>query len=358
MIKFYTPKSPTGPDGLIAYHDWLGYGWLGALVHNYEPCGDIEQVLTQSVRVACVHIPIDLSKLTFDTSKFNLFLVSDIEYHDMDEVMQWLKYHNIDNYLLSMGGVNLPTDLNIIYRPWWAFNVINYNKFQDTSADQKPYHFDCLLGAKRSHRDYIMAKMQDKGLLSTSIVTYRDIFHGVQYKDPRLDITVYDILDGRMLAYPYISENLDPNWEVQPNMDNTVSYLVPWKIYQQTRYSIVAETHYTDVFFLTEKTTKPLLAKRLFVVFSSAGYLKNLRQLGFKTFNSVIDESYDEMTDPLARFAAAFRQVEYLTTQNYKEIMDKIKDITEHNYQRLLTLHKEKTESMKQMVDAKIKSIL
>jgi hypothetical protein len=46
---------------------------------------------------------------------------------------------------------------------------------------------------------------------------------------------------------------------------------------------------------MTEKTAKPIWAKRLFVMFGTPGFLKKLHELGFKTFDHVIDESYDSM---------------------------------------------------------------
>jgi hypothetical protein len=69
----------------------------------------------------------------------------------------------------------------------------------------------------------------------------------------------------------------------------SLSQVVPIKAYNQTAYSVVAETNFADDFvFHTEKIVKPILARRLFIVFGGHQYLKNLRQLGFKTFNNII----------------------------------------------------------------------
>jgi hypothetical protein len=111
------------------------------------------------------------------------------------------------------------------------------------------------------------------------------------------------------------------------------SCFVPYEIYNQTWYSIVTESQYRKTIFFSEKTAKPLISKRLFVMFSSQNFLSSLRSLGFQTFGDVIDESYDCISDDIQRWTEAWRQVEYLMTQDPKLIYQKINEITEHNYQ-------------------------
>jgi hypothetical protein len=59
----------------------------------------------------------------------------------------------------------------------------------------------------------------------------------------------------------------------------------------------------------------------LFIVFGGYQYLKNLRQLGFKTFNSVIDESYDDEPDYKLRGEKICQQISYLLQQDPKQIL-------------------------------------
>jgi len=117
------------------------------------------------------------------------------------------------------------------------------------------------------------------------------------------------------------------------NLTASTSCFVPHEIYNQTWYSIVAESQFDKSIFFSEKTAKPLISKRLFVMFSSQNFLSSLRSLGFQTFGDVIDESYDCIADNIQRWTEAWRQVEYLMTQDPKLIYQKINGITEHNYQ-------------------------
>jgi hypothetical protein len=112
-----------------------------------------------------------------------------------------------------------------------------------------------------------------------------------------------------------------------------LSVIVPIQIYNQTAYSIVAETHADNRYsFFTEKIFRPMLARRLFVMFSGWKYLKNLRKLGFQTFDNVIDESYDQIYNDQERWAAAFEQVTRLCNMNQIEVLEKISARVEYNY--------------------------
>ena len=80
-----------------------------------------------------------------------------------------------------------------------------------------------------------------------------------------------------------------------------------------------------------------MIAKRLFIAFTGYKFMHNLRALGFRTFDGVIDESYDLIKDDTQRYTAAFEQVKWLCSQPQEEIYAKIVDIVDHNYRVLMT---------------------
>ena len=117
----------------------------------------------------------------------------------------------------------------------------------------------------------------------------------------------------------------------------SLSQVIPFSVYNQTAYTVVAETNYDNHYsFYTEKIVKPILAERLFVVFSSRHYLRNLRSLGFRTFDGIIDETYDDIEDYDLRFKSACEQIEYLISQPQEDILARIRPITEHNKRVML----------------------
>jgi len=90
----------------------------------------------------------------------------------------------------------------------------------------------------------------------------------------------------------------------------------------------------------------------LFIVFCGYHYLYNLRKLGFKTFDGIIDESYDNIQDTDERFSAALAQMQYLIDQPQEAILEKIRPITEHNKNLMISLccHTNYLEGLKEFL--------
>ena len=117
----------------------------------------------------------------------------------------------------------------------------------------------------------------------------------------------------------------------------SLSQVVPVNIYNQTAYSVVTETNYMNSYtFYTEKTVKPILGRRLFVSFSGQHYLRNLHNLGFKTFGNIIDESYDEEPDVTKRYSMVAEQIKYLIDTPQEQILAEVQPIAEYNYNHLM----------------------
>ena len=81
---------------------------------------------------------------------------------------------------------------------------------------------------------------------------------------------------------------------------------------------------------------KPILARRLFIVIAGRHYLRNLRAMGFRTFDGIIDESYDEVSDDYERYRQAMTQVKWLCHQPQRPVLDGIAEITQHNYHLMI----------------------
>jgi hypothetical protein len=341
MIKVYTPRAY-----IDAYIDWIGLDNT-----NFQRCHDLEDVLDEKIKIACV--PVFFDQLTnpavsFDYKQFDLLIMSDIELHSVGEIKKWIDSLGIKNYLVALGGLdNRATAVgDFVYRPWWTYNLMSNNKDCYVELDNKPYDFDILLGQRKEYRDWILAQVLSSGLDKTSLCSYRDVF-GFASKNT-LDI-----------PYPYVCPNLLPEFEVAETISNSVSSIVPWKIYEQTKYTVVAETHAQyDSFFFSEKPTKAIFARRMFVAFSCRNYLKRMREeLGFRTFGNVIDESYDLESDDYTRYAKAFEQLKVLSSMDYRTVQEQTREVREHNYHRLYTLRQDTEKQMLEKIQNKISGL-
>ena len=82
--------------------------------------------------------------------------------------------------------------------------------------------------------------------------------------------------------------------------------------YANSYCNIVLETLYTGEPFLSEKTFKPIKHAQPFVVAAPAGTLQLLRDLGYRVFDSAIDNSYDLIADDTERWYSLFNTVQQI----------------------------------------------
>ena len=84
-----------------------------------------------------------------------------------------------------------------------------------------------------------------------------------------------------------------------------------------------------------------------FIVIGNPYILKRLRSLGYKTFDTLWDESYDEEFDCHKRMEKVVKLVEDIskkyTTEQLNNLIEENKDILEHNYNLLMKRRPEQT---------------
>lgn len=323
---------------------------------------DVDTVLAQPYKIAFVpamynhndNFAYSARYFAVDLSRFDLVVVSDIEQERNKNIMHWIETKNIKNYVLTQGATHQSESFNsatTVVRSWWMQNLMRMNTFENTYSDNKPYWFDALLGARRPHRDFVMLAMQKHQLLlKQSIVNYRDAFYSGTVIDDQTQ-QIHNYFPDLELSWPCVSPNLDPAWEVKEKIEKSISPYVPWNVYRNTWYSIVCETGFTgDGFFLTEKTTKALFARRAFVMFGPCRFLRTLKEFGFQTFESVIDEDYDEELVDLTRYQRAWAQVLSLTQQDPVAVYKKLKPVLEHNYNHLWKLQNQTQQQQQELL--------
>jgi hypothetical protein len=86
---------------------------------------------------------------------------------------------------------------------------------------------------------------------------------------------------------------------------------------------------------LTEKTFKPIAMGMPFVLSAPTGSLKYLKQYGFKTFDSVWDESYDNYKKDTGRIIVLsdlLKKLDSQTEQEKNNMFEKCIPIIEHNW--------------------------
>ena len=116
-----------------------------------------------------------------------------------------------------------------------------------------------------------------------------------------------------------------------------------------SRFTLIQETEMqTSTNRYTEKTIKAIQTKQIFLLAGNYQTLKLLRKDGFKTFDGIVDESYDDIEDRDLRIQAITKEVQRLCLLSDKEWDDIYKSaatILNYNLSHLKNLYvKYKTE--------------
>ena len=309
---------------------------------NIDIVRDVNVFLSYKKRVAALHVPYPFD-FKFEQQVKDLaatcehvFVVA-TEVHP--EIVRFVRNTDLSNVTYYVCGfVNFTLNNAQIYpfMDWFETSTYFYRHYLPELLHRLRPHepkyraFDILLGRKKQHRDFVYESVRRDP--AVGIYTY--------FTDEETNFS-QDPNQWRWELEGMVMQEI-PKWTIDHvdyyGHNMSVSQIIPMNVYNQTAYSVVAETCWQDSFaFFTEKTAKPIMAKRLFVMFAGWGYLANLRRLGFKTFGDVIDESYDTETDALIRWEKAWAQVKWLSEQPQESILEQIRPTVEHNARVMLT---------------------
>jgi hypothetical protein len=209
----------------------------------------------------------------------------------------------------------------------------------------KPKQFLCFNKNHRLHRIALLGKILGKNLLDKSFYSMYGAWHQQDWLDHSLalvDLNLKSIFNKHKNIFP-LHLNADKYTRENPLevSDEDLYY------FKNSYYSLVTETLFykdkIDPFSrmyeygtaFTEKTYKPIAVKHPFIIVSTPNFLKELCNLGFKTFAPYIDESYDTEHNDEKRLDMIVDEVYRLsrfTDEQWIEWQINVKDIVEYNY--------------------------
>ena len=181
----------------------------------------------------------------------------------------------------------------------------------------RPYRFTILNRTHKWWRATVMADLQRAGILDVSQWSYNTkLTLSDDVADNALEI---DILNLRQHVAEFLQQGPYVCDQLSANQHNDHHLHVP-EHYTQSYCHIVLETHFdadqSGGAFLTEKTFKPIKHGQPFVIVGPAGSLQTLRDLGYKTFDHVIDNRYDLETNNTRRWQMILGTIQQINSQD------------------------------------------
>jgi hypothetical protein len=160
--------------------------------------------------------------------------------------------------------------------------------------------------------------------------------------------TLSDRLDNFIWSY---QDQLLPN-DVPPTHDNYQRFFnSEW--YDDTYFSLVVETEVIGYSRRpSEKSFKPIAYRHPFLLIGQYRLLKNLRRLGFETYENLFDESYDDILNFDQRLAAVIKNIDNFDTHAYDPItLDKLQHNHAHFFDQALVESKIVSEIIEPLIN-------
>lgn len=212
----------------------------------------------------------------------------------------------------------------------YAENLQSIKIYHEQWSEDRPYKFLFLNGRGRSHRRWLLQRLRP--LLTCAVWSNLDATHGhaVKLLDSKYEFDFYKENTQRTLSGFAKYDLFNQQWgEI---------YINAWA-YTDTYFSLVTETVFDYPYsFRTEKIWKPVAMSHPFVAVANWGYYRDLRGLGFQTFNGLIDESFDAIEDDQERLERVAHEVEWLCQQDLAKFARESYNICKYNQELLSRL--------------------
>ena len=262
-----------------------------------------------------------------------------------------------DKKILILGGGDMDPSWPCLQYDSFMVKILDYITNREAAKRtpeifeklDKQYKFLFLNGRTRPHRKFLLEYLNYNNLLDQALWTNLDTEPAhVRY------MTYYiDHLDR--MKNPMPIKYLPKEYEVDeyhgklgetPNNTNFVKfnlfsntwgeiYIKP-EPYIDTYFSLVTETVFEYPYsFRTEKIWKPIAIGHPWIAVASQGYYRDMRNLGFKTFGHLIDESFDDIGNHQDRIERIAEVVNDLLKQDLASFLTAAEDVCKYNQQHL-----------------------
>jgi hypothetical protein len=201
----------------------------------------------------------------------------------------------------------------------------------------RAYDFTLLSRTHKWWRATVVADLHRHGLLAQSQWSYNTLSINDREQDNPIELDrisgLRQAVQDFMAAAPYTCDQLTADQHNDHHVTHSAHYT-------DSYCNIVLETHF-DVdgsggAFLTEKTFKPIKHAQPFVIAGAAGSLQALRDLGYRTFDHVIDNRYDLEPNNTRRWQLLLETIQQISQQAGPVWFDRCLPDIQHNQQHFL----------------------
>lgn len=198
--------------------------------------------------------------------------------------------------------------------------------WQDRAFNYRLFCPNNIIGGKRLHRLLLFKEMLDRDILHGNMISFPE-------RCPYHQEDVYTLAEN--LGFDIPKNILPLIIDDEKNHANDSHRIDFWPQAMQSFCHIVTETVYqSDRIHLTEKTFKPIVLQQPFILVAPRGSLKYLKSYGFKTFQDIWDEDYDDLPDDqrIHRIGEICQEIQSWDPGRLKSAAEHIGSVVKHNH--------------------------
>jgi hypothetical protein len=215
------------------------------------------------------------------------------------------------------------------FEPWNKYNgdIVNFNPTNDK------FLYLSYNRTFRHQRVYFLWDLYKKNLLDKGLVSFYEVRNRSHFSDVDPEFLNYLIKRTPLV--------IDSNYDLYYNLACNIHL----DDYENTFISLITESLVDKgTLFFSEKIWKPIMVGHPFMLFGNQHSLKYLKNLGYRTFDKWIDESYDdepEMTKRSQMIVEQLNKFKYMSVENLRVIREEMKEVCIHNQNKYRELYEQ-----------------
>ena len=229
-----------------------------------------------------------------------------------------------------------------------AQNIPGFVAFQDSELwyyqrnhDNLPLHihhksrerdFTALSRTHKWWRAIALTDLRTQGLLDNSYWSYCETATDTNIEECPIEVDYLNLKDQTLefvAGGPYVSDALTQDERNDHSLNSEPKY------FMGSYCNIVLESQFdydqSGGILLSEKTFKPIKHGQMFFIAGGQGSLQVLRDMGYRTFDSVLDNRYDREPDNTLRWIKLSEAIAQAKSQGLATLFEKCRADIEYN---------------------------
>jgi len=330
-------KSYRGKDSLFGYLDYYDVEYSSVYRHHGYLVIELVNIF-ETADLLDYFSPCERAMVASGWYKLLLFYPKEpVSYRLIKTSLDALNNHFIPNknIILVTGehGPELlrefPSDLTVIPYFWFDMSTLHSYSGRTDISHNPSKSFLCYNGTVKLHRTLMFEQLQDN---KDGYVSYLKRIYSKDVVQDEIDNSLLSVHEK--IVAQNISYSSPVEIDLSPSQCITNQFTDDLDLYHDTKFSIVTESiSSTGSLFITEKTFKAILSMHPFMISGSPGLIAFMQSQGYKSYDLMFDETYDNIRHLTDRMRAIVDQVANCKSTNPESVFD----IAHFNRERCLT---------------------